>query len=160
MCEPICPTAKLLSKKKLDAYHARAIAIASLSPDSDTKVAAVLIHPKTFAVMAEGYNGFVRGAPDDKLPSTRPDKYDYIVHAETNLICNAVRSGVQTDDCIVYCTLSPCVHCIRLLWQAGISEIYFKDTYRDFDESRAMLDLDIQVTPVFDYFKLDIRPKR
>ena len=152
-------TNNLITEKKLKIYHDRAIVIASQSHDIDTKVAALLIDPKTLAVIAEGFNGFIRGGPDSSLPTSRPEKYNYIIHAETNLLCNAVRSGVRTDDCILYCTLSPCTKCIRMLWQAGISDFYFKDKYKDFDESKAMLDLDIKCTNVGAFYHLMIKPK-
>lgn len=148
-----------ISEKKLKIYHDRCLVIASQSHDIHTKVAALLIDPKTLAVMAEGYNGFIRGGPDELLPTGRPEKYDYIIHAETNLLCNCVRAGVKTDGCIIYCTLSPCVKCIRMLWQAGISEFYFKDKYKDFDESAAMLDLDIKTNQIGDFYHLIIQPR-
>lgn len=147
------------SLKKMDAYHARAIAVASQSHDIHTKVGAILINSKTLAVMAEGYNGFVRGAPDSKLPITRPEKYDYIVHAETNLLCNAVRSGVQTDEAIIYCTLSPCVKCLRVMWQAGVSTFYFKEKYKDFDQCTSMLDLEATIEYTEPYYKMKIKPR-
>ena len=146
------------SLKKLTHFHNRALAIAAQSHDEETKVAAILINPETGAVMAEGYNGFIRGANDKVLPTTRPDKYDYIVHAETNLLCNSVRSGVKTDKCIVYCTLSPCVKCVRMLWQAGISSFYFKDKYSDFDQSKNMKDLRIECEDIGGFYKMTISP--
>ena len=148
------------SNKKLNGYQLRAEAAATQSHDIHTKVGALLINPKTGAVMAEGYNGFVRGAPDNDLPTSRPEKYDYIIHAETNLLCNAVRSGVKTDDAIMYCTLSPCVKCLRMLWQAGVSTFYFKDKYRDFDDSSSMLDLDIKAEIIDGFWLMKIRPRR
>ena len=148
-----------ISNKKLQHYYARALAISQQSHDTQTKVAALLIDPKTGAVMAEGYNGFIRGANDSILPSTRPEKYDYIVHAETNLICNAVRSGVKTDNGIIFCTLSPCIKCLRMLWQAGIKVIYFKDKYSDFKTSSSMLDLNVTIDMVGDFYKMSIHAK-
>jgi deoxycytidylate deaminase len=148
-----------ISEKKLKIYHDRAVVIASQSHDIHTKVAALLIDPKTLAVTAEGFNGFVRGGPDSSLPTSRPEKYNYIIHAETNLLCNAVRSGVKTGDCILYCTLSPCTKCIRMLWQAGISEFYFKEKYSDFEDSSAMLDLEINCSTVGDFYHLQIKPR-
>lgn len=145
-----------ISLKKIDSYHGRAIAAASQSHDAQTKVGALLINNKTLSVMAEGYNGFVRGANDSIIPNTRPEKYQYMIHAEANLICNAVRSGVQTDEAILYCTLSPCVKCLRLLWQAGISCIYFKEKYTDFNESINMLDLKIEVDEYGEYYKMQV----
>lgn len=149
----------MLKINKLKYYDLRAEATATLSHDAETKVGALLINPKTGAVMAEGFNGFVRGAPDDALPRYRPEKYNYMIHAETNLLCNAVRSGVQTDEAVVYCTLSPCTHCIRMLWQAGVSTIYFRDKYKDFDQSAAMLDLNIVTEDLGGFYLLNVTPK-
>jgi len=151
---------EFISLKRLNGYHARAEAIASQSHDSETKVAAILINSETGAVMAEGYNGFIRGADDEALPCHRPEKYDYIIHAETNLLCNAVRSGVKTNNSVVYCTLSPCVRCLRMLWQAGISTFYFKEKYKDFEESSSMKDLDISTVQVHGFYVMKIKPRK
>lgn len=148
-----------ITEKKLIGYHNRAMATASQSHDIHTKVGALLLDAKTLAVTAEGYNGFIRGGLDNNLPTNRPEKYEYIIHAETNLLCNAVRSGVKTGDNILYCTLSPCVRCVRMLWQAGISEIYFKDKYKDFEESANMLDLEIATIEIGQFFKMNLSPK-
>ncbi len=102
---------------KILSYLRRAEVAAENSPDAETKVGAVLISYKTGSVISEGYNGFVRGADDDTIPKTRPDKYEYVIHSEANLICNAARNGVRTDDCFVVQTHSPCVQCARLLYQ-------------------------------------------
>lgn len=133
-----------ISTKKLSAFHERALAIAKQSHDPDTQVAALLINSDTLSVSSDGYNGYIRQAPDHKLPNQRPEKYDYMIHAEANLLCNAVRNGVKTDNCIIYTTHSPCKQCLRLLWQAGIKEFYFKEKYRDFDVCTNMLDIEIE----------------
>lgn len=143
-----------IREDKLDSYYARAIEIAKNSPDEQTKVGALLINIDSGAVMAEGYNGFVRGAPDDRLPKTRPEKYEYMIHAETNLICNAIRHGVKTDGCVIFCTLSPCKSCLRMLYQSGIKYIYFKDTYKDLVCSANMQDLDFKIEQIGNYSKI------
>lgn len=135
-----------ITEKKLQSWDRMAMAVANNSHDIETKVGALLIHSKTGALLSTGFNGFIRGADDKSLPNTRPDKYPYMVHAETNLIFNCARHGVSTNDCILYCTLSPCVNCARAIWQAGISEVYFKEKYRDFDINCNMQDLDLIVT--------------
>lgn len=149
----------MISQKKLDNYYKIAKAMAELSPDQQTKVGAILIHPKSFAIISNGYNGFVRGAPDEILPRTRPDKHKFIQHSETNLICNAAKHGIKTDGCIVFCTLSPCKKCLRILYQAGISIVYFKDKYSDYEENLSMQDLDVSEFPIGEYFKIEVRPK-
>jgi dCMP deaminase len=117
--------------------------IAKRSHDSETQVGALLVSNKTGAILASGYNGFVRGADDNSLPNTRPDKYKFIIHAEMNLLCNCARHGISTDDCFVVCTLSPCVNCMRALYQAGISRVVVRKKYHDFSELLKMGDLSI-----------------
>lgn len=121
-------------------------AAASRSHDDETKVGSVLVKASTGAVIATGCNGFVRGADDAALPSRRPDKYDYMVHSETNLIANCARHGISTDGCFVVCTLTPCKTCMRMLWQCGITRVIAKARYRDFDDIMKMSDIELSVT--------------
>lgn len=143
---------------KVRNYYKQALAIAEMSPDAETQVGAILIHAKTGAVLSQGFNGFIRGAQDGKLPKTRPEKYPYMVHAETNLIYNCARHGISTDECFVFCTLSPCVNCCRALYQCGIKKVIFKDKYRDFDSQKQMEDLKLTCTPFEEFTILDLEP--
>lgn len=127
---------------------------ASRSHDAETKVGSVLVKADTGAIIATGCNGFVRGADDSSLPSTRPEKYDYIVHSEMNLIANCARHGISTENCFVVCTLTPCKVCMRMLWQCGISRVVAKSRYRDFDDILAMRDIAVDLTPENEYIDL------
>ena len=130
---------------KNQTYMEIAETVAKRSHDAETQVGAVLVKNSTGAVIATGQNGFVRGAPDSKLPNTRPDKYKYIVHAEQNLLANCARHGISMDDCTLVCTLSPCVSCMRIMWQCGITRVIVKEKYKDFQEILQMKDLGIDV---------------
>lgn len=101
------------------------------SQDTETKVGGILIKNDTGMVIATGHNGFVRSAPDGILPTTRPDKYKFMVHAEENIICHTARNGIAVDNCTLIITLSPCQKCLRLMWQAGITQVICRDLYRD-----------------------------
>lgn len=136
----------MVNDKKLQNYLAQARVVAKNSPDSETKVGALLIKKDSGAVIASGYNGFIRGTCDHKLPTTRPDKYKYIVHSEQNLLYNCARHGINAEGCFVVLTLSPCKQCLRALWQSGIDLVYFIKEYRDFQEQIKMKDLKIKVT--------------
>lgn len=149
-----------MKAKKVLSFLRRAEVVAENSPDAQTKVGAVLVSKTTHSVISEGYNGFVRGADDDKLPTSRPGKYEYMVHAEQNLICNAARNGVNMDNCIVVQTISPCIHCARLLYQAGVDTIYYKDYYRGTDDVKRLGDLKLEYTNYEKYTKIVIRPNR
>ena len=149
---------KEIKPEKILSYLRRAEVVSESSPDAETKVGAVLISNKTESVISEGFNGFVRKTRDDLLPKTRPEKYKYIIHAETNLLCNASRNSVGTDDCFIVQTHSPCVHCARLLYQAGISIVYYKNYYPGTDEVKQLGDLQLKYTAFEKYTKIEIEP--
>lgn len=142
---------------KLQTYMDMAEIVARRSHDSETKVGSILIKESTGAVVATGCNGFVRGADDSSLPSTRPDKYDYMVHSEMNLIANCARHGISMEGCYVVCTLTPCKICMRLLWQSGVSRVVAKQKYRDFNDIIDMKDLNIDIRNDIEY--IDMRYK-
>lgn len=149
---------KEIKAEKILSYIRRAEVTAENSPDAETKVGAVLISYKTGSVISEGYNGFVRGAQDARIPKTRPEKYKYIIHAEANLVCNAARNGVTTDDCFAVITMSPCVQCARLLYQCGVTTAYYKEYYRGTDEVKQLGDLQLKYTAFEKYTKIEIEP--
>jgi dCMP deaminase len=103
------------------------------SHDAETKVGSILVSKDNGAIIATGFNGFVKYANDEKLPNTRPEKYEFILHSEINLITNCAKLGISMNNCIVYCTLTPCAHCMRVLWQTGITEVIAKSPYKDYE---------------------------
>lgn len=131
---------------------------AKISPDAETKVGSALVKIDTGAVIATGFNGFVRGAPDALLPKTRPFKYNFIIHSEINLLANCARHGISMENCELYCTLSPCIACMRTMWQCGIKRIYVKELYRDMEQIKQMQDLKIIITSYGPYYVLDYSP--
>ncbi len=146
--------------KLLESLMREAEEVASRSKDSETKVGAVLISPKDFSTLSTGYNGFIRGANDESLPTHRPEKYPYMRHAEDNIITNCARKGISTNEGILICTLSPCTNCLRLCWQAGIKTVYFKTEYRDFQKSKDMGDLNLDIVKISEeLFRIDLSIK-
>ncbi len=133
-------------------YMDMAEVIAERSHDAETKVGAVLINNASGAILATGYNGFVRGANDSILPTTRPDKYEYILHAEQNLIANSARHGISMANCSLVCTLSPCKLCMRMLLNCGVTKVIAKDLYKDFNEITQMQDIQVEVVKADDGF--------
>lgn len=52
-------------------------------------------------------------------------------HAEANAISWAARTGVRIDGATMYCTMSPCLACAKMIAQSGISMVIYIDDYRD-----------------------------
>lgn len=96
-----------------------AYVVAQRSPDT-TKHGCVIVDPK-HRIVATGYNGPISGMDDEKIPHTRPEKYDYMEHAERNAIFN---SHQDLYGCEVYLTGHPCIECYRAMCQVGIQNIY------------------------------------
>jgi len=104
-------------------YRNLCITVASKSKDRSTKVGCVIIGPKG-EVRSTGYNGFVRGANDEREDwHQRPKKYQVTVHSEANAVSQAARVGTSLAGCTAYISLPPCSNCAALLVQAGITKI-------------------------------------
>lgn len=148
-----------MKESKVDVFMEMAESIASLSPDSQTKVGSIAINPDTYEALLPSFNGYVSGSERD-LPTTRPEKYEYILHAEVNMVCQAARSGRSLEGYWSIQTLSPCSNCMRTLWQSGIKTIVFRDYYGDFQKQLQMEDLDIELSKLGKYTRIDLSIKR
>ena len=149
-----------LRPSKARTYMGYAEVAAKRSHDTETQVGSSLIRNDNGSLIATGCNGFARGVADEKLPTTRPLKYKYIIHSEENLVANCAYNGISMANCTLYCTLSPCTKCMRLLYQAGITCVVAKTKYKDFDDILQMDDLNIKEELMEEgYVKLTYSPK-
>ena len=80
-------------------------------------------------VMSTGFNG----TPSGTLHDCEKDQttHWYVLHAEANAILFAARKGIPTEGTSLYVTMSPCKDCSKLILQAGIKEVFYKEAYRD-----------------------------
>ena len=86
-------------------------------------------------ILGLGYNGFPRGLDDDSLPKTRPEKYDWMIHAERNALSNCT---IRPENGIAYVTGQCCNDCIMALWQEGIKTVVMANNHgtKLFDEQQ------------------------
>ncbi|MFK7960218.1 MAG: cytidine/deoxycytidylate deaminase family protein [Phycisphaerales bacterium] len=89
------------------------------SPDPNTRHGCVLIDADR-RVVSTGYNGPVAGLPNEMVPLTRPEKYDWFIHAEDNAVAFA-RCDLRGST--AYVTGMPCAACFRRLLQVGVRRI-------------------------------------
>ncbi len=106
-------------------FFSEAVLWSRMSHDSQTQCGCVLVKNKS--TVSTGYNGFMRGIDDFAFPTTRPEKYPFMIHAEANAVYNAAREGKSTIGSRAYITAPPCISCLQMLWQCGVHEIYFTD---------------------------------
>jgi len=93
------------------------------SPDAQTQHGSVIVDPN-YRIVSTGYNGFPAGGPDSLIPNLRPEKYDFIIHAEMNAILSAKQ---DLSGCVMYVTGMPCKSCFLHILGSGISCVVFGD---------------------------------
>lgn len=114
-------------------------AIAQKSKDPHTKNGCILVDGDN-RILSVGYNGYPAGMPDEELPTTRPEKYPLMVHAEHNAVLNCRHRPV--DYIKAYITGPPCSACCVALYQFNVREMYVANRPSKMftEESKAWLD--------------------
>ena len=122
------------TQKKLDKVYINiANQVSTLSHCERKKVGCVIV--KGNNILSMGYNGTPTGM-DNKCEETYSKSKDvftcwYVLHAESNAIAKVANS---TNDCYgstLYTTMSPCRECAKLIIQAGIKRVVYKELYRE-----------------------------
>lgn len=129
--------------------------VAKLSYCTRTKVGAVIV--KDGNVISFGYNGMPSGmdncceeksymppgtmawvdhaheiwTEEDEVGMYKLETKREVLHAESNAILKAAKTGVSTDGSTLYLTMSPCIDCSKLIIQAGIKRVVYLEEYRD-----------------------------
>ncbi len=104
------------------------------------KVGAVIVKDKR--IMTTGYNGAPSGIEScvEKgeclrrkmdVPSGTRAEICYAIHAEQNAILQAARLGLSLKGATLYCTHQPCVICSKMIVNAGIEKVWYKNPYPD-----------------------------
>ncbi len=105
--------------------------VATRSTCDRKHVGAVIVRDRT--ILSTGYNGSLRGAPhcDEEGHDMENGHCVRTVHAESNAVAQAAKHGIRIDAAEIYVTASPCLSCFKLLVNAGILKVYYKEFYRD-----------------------------
>jgi dCMP deaminase len=115
----------------------------------ERKIGAVIVKDKR--IMTTGYNGAPAGVKTcvergeclrRKLGVASGTHHElcYAVHAEQNAIIQAARLGVSITGATLYCTHQPCVLCAKIIVNAGIVRVVYKEGYPDDFSVRMLLE--------------------
>ncbi|MDD2594588.1 MAG: dCMP deaminase family protein [Bacteroidales bacterium] len=94
------------------------------------QVGAIIV--KDRMIISDGYNGTPSGFEnvcEDENGNTKA----YVLHAEANAITKVAKSGNSSDGSTLYVTAAPCLECSKLIIQAGIKRVVYRDEYRIMD---------------------------
>ncbi len=102
-------------------------------------VGAVLV--KERRILATGYNGAPTGLrhcldlgclrEQNNVPSGERHELCRGLHAEQNSIIQAALHGVSVREATLYCTNHPCVICAKMIINAGVAKVIFREGYSD-----------------------------
>jgi dCMP deaminase len=162
--------------KFIQAHMKVADVYAQLSSAKRLKVGAVIVKDDT--IIGIGYNGMPSGWNNncerieyvtidieksltqdeiEKLyPFTEGNKRytlvtkDEVIHAESNAISKVAKSTNSTEGSHIYVTHAPCIHCAKLIHQAGISRVFYKEVYRNDEGLKFLEKCNVKVMKVLD----------
>jgi len=128
--------------KRLD-WHNYFMKIAKIVSERSTcnraKIGAIIVKNKN--IISTGYNGSPAGLPHchevgcliytTKNPDGEEEQNCFrTIHAEINAIALAAKNGVCIEGADIYVTASPCYHCLKVLINVGIKNIYYDKPYK------------------------------
>lgn len=104
------------------------------------QVGAVIV--KDNHILSTGYNGAPKNVPHcadtggcvrSKLgiKSGTHQEICKAAHAEQNAIAQAACKGISLEGAVLYCNTRPCSICTRIIINAGITKVYYKEHYPD-----------------------------
>ena len=141
-----------MKQKYIDLYMDWANRTAQLSHARRLQVGAVIV--KDDSVISYGYNGMPAGwdnncedteytyderdvvngdwtyNKDTKQWSKLKTKPE-VLHAESNAIAKLAKSTSSGNGASIFITHAPCHDCAKLIYQSGISSVYYRSAYRD-----------------------------
>jgi dCMP deaminase len=146
-----------MKQKLKDAYMKTAETFAELSHARRLHVGAIVV--KDDRIISIGYNGMPAGWDNDcentvfvlgkevidtdmvSLGYTKTDNGNWttlkskpeVLHAETNAIAKLAKSTESGFNASMFITHAPCLDCAKLIFQSGISSVFFRDAYRSED---------------------------
>lgn len=136
------------------AYMDVAERFAQLSSAKRAQVGAIIV--KDNRIISIGYNGMPSGwdnecedhleSYDERDANNPMDRREWtydantkkyhalktkpeVLHAETNAIAKVARSPESAEGATLFCTHLPCMDCAKLIYQSGITTVYYKHEY-------------------------------
>ena len=108
---------------------------AKLSSAIKLQVGCVIV--KDNRILSVGYNGTPSGWDNEceevikwpngdiKFLTTKPE----VLHAEANALMKLCQSTESSKGAALFVTHTPCMECAKLIYQAGISQVYYINDY-------------------------------
>lgn len=140
-----------------EAYLSMAEIWGKRSKANRLQVGALIVKDKQ--IISDGYNGMPSGATDDvcelwddsnQLEFTMRTKRE-VQHAESNALMKiSENGGIGAQGATLYTTWSPCFECSKLIKQAKIRRVVYRNHYRDDAGIKMLRDFGVEVVQLGD----------
>ncbi len=100
---------------------------AELSYAKRLKVGSIIV--KDNRIISIGYNGTPAGLSNECEDENGNTK-SMTIHSEENAIMKIASSTESSAGAVIFVTHQPCIHCARMIYNAGIAKVYYNNTYR------------------------------
>lgn len=139
-----------MKEKFITTYMEIAHSIAKLSTARRLQVGAIIV--KDDRIISLGYNGTPHGWDNNcedmdshtGVLTTKPE----VLHAESNCIAKLAGSTESGKDATLFVTHQPCMECAKLIYQTGISDVYYKTGYRIVDGAEFLKKAGVNVVKI------------
>ena len=125
-----------MKQKWIEAFMDTAERFAQLSSAVRLQVGACVV--KDNRIISIGYNGMPSGWTNECEHQTYVDDFHVelttkpeVIHAEANAILKLARDGESGNAASLFVTHAPCIDCAKLIYGAGIKNVYYRNSYRD-----------------------------
>lgn len=115
---------------------AKSVSFAKKSPDWWRQVSALAVKDKQIILSSynqsypnKNYTAEIFGDPRSNFDAGQKLELSKVIHAEAAIISQAAKKGIALQGTSLYVSTFPCPVCAKLIANAGIKEIYFKDGY-------------------------------
>jgi len=97
------------------------------SPCNRLKVGCLIVRDNR--IISQGYNGFLPGLIHKSVVVDNNEIAT--IHAEQNALMDCAKRGVSCDNSVAYITHYPCLNCAKLLYSAGIKQVFYINDYKN-----------------------------
>jgi dCMP deaminase len=127
---------------------------AQLSSAKRLQVGAVVV--KDNRIISIGYNGTPSGWDNCCEEDVYDDNGDWlknqtkseVIHAEANAIAKLAASSESGKGSDIFITHAPCIECAKMIYGAGISNVWYRNSYRNTDGIDFLEKCDIKIGKV------------
>jgi dCMP deaminase len=125
-----------MNQRMVDYYLRLAKETASLSRAVKLRVGAIIVTADDAIVY--GWNGMPAKSKtylwdnvcEYEIADGSLKTFDEVLHAEANALSKLAKSTLSGRSASIFCTHSPCINCAKMIYQAGITSMYYLEDYR------------------------------